>query len=80
MRPSYIPFTRTLSASFLAVFRRFAGGFPAAFLLNATSFLAFLGKLSAYWRLLALSGSFPAVCWRLSVGVPRRSAILTTIK
>jgi len=32
MRPSYIPFTRTLSASFLAAFRRFAGGFPAAFL------------------------------------------------
>jgi len=32
IRPSYIPFTRTLSASFLAVFHRFAGGFPAAFL------------------------------------------------
>ena len=32
MRPSYIPFTRTLSDSFLAAFRRFAGGFPAAFL------------------------------------------------
>ena len=50
MRPSYIPFTRTLSAGFAvsflalsgalrrfpAAFRRFAGGFPVAFLENTT--------------------------------------------
>jgi len=79
MRPSYIPFTRTLSASFLAVFRRFTGGFPAAFLVNATSSLfssvpreaiCSLALSGAFWRFLALSGSFLAAFRRFAGGFP----------
>jgi len=64
MRPSYIPFTRMLSTIFLAVFRRFAGGFPAAFLENATGFPCSSVPRKAI-RSLALSGAF----WQLSAGL-----------
>jgi len=71
-RPSYIPFTRTLSASFLAAFRRFADGFPAAFLENVTNFLCSSIPRKAI-RSLALSGAFRHLSAGLLAAFRRRS-------